>query len=101
MDNVSINVDELNSEKEKIIVEKKKLETILKELNNNTDFLKDCWKSETSDKLFSDYNEFKKHLEDLIELFNNDIKFIDDNVISKYREYEDIKNKDIDEKIAI
>lgn len=101
MDNISINVESIVTETEKIKKEKKNLEDVLNNLYKQTDALKEYWQTRTSDEVFSSFSDFKKHFENVINYLSNDIDFLEKTVKASYETNEELTNKEIDSNITI
>ena len=101
MKNISINTEELKKDLDVIKDENGKLEGILYSLNNETNFLKDFFQTNTSDELYASFDEFKKRFEETITFINNDINFLDKVVSINYSELESSSNTKIDEDIVV
>ncbi len=101
MDNISINVESIVTETEKIKKEKKNLEDVLNNLYKQTDALKEYWQTRTSDEVFSSFSDFKKHFENVINYLSNDIDFLEKTVKASYQTNEELTNKEIDSNITI
>lgn len=101
MKNISINTEELKKDLNVIKNENDKLDGILNSLNNETNYLKDFFQTNTSDELYSSFDEFKKRFEETITFLNNDISFLDKVVSTNYSEFESSSNTKIDEDIVV
>ena len=95
------NEEALLKEVEVIKEKREELNNILDELRKNNNILKEHWETQTSDSVFSSfeeayYAEFEKQIKDIDE----DILFLEE-TINNYKNNESQTNKEIDENIAV
>ena len=95
---IGVNGDLLKEEANNIKKENKSLGNILDKINNQMTDLKGHWESDTSDEIYSSYDEFKTHFKALVEAFDRDIKLLE-NAISGYEEFEVKAEKEINDKL--
>lgn len=101
MNNINIDTEKLSQEIEKIRKINENFEDIFSKIKDNTNQLKDCWKTRTSESVFSSFEEFYSSLENVVSTFQKDIEFLEKVVNDNYIEEEKGINQLIDNKIAM
>lgn len=89
----------IKEELKNIKKEKKELETIYEEINNEIVVLKDHWDSETSDEVYTNYDDFKEYFQGIINSLEDDIKFLN-NAVNDYEIAEYNASRAIEDKLA-
>lgn len=101
MNNVYIDTDKLSEEIDKIKKVNTKLEEIFSQIKRNTDVLKDYWSTETSDSVFTSFEQFYVTLENTKNNFQKDIEFLENVVKSSYIEEDEGISSLVDSNIAM
>ena len=96
--NEKINTEELLTQLETIKNSKLKLSDLLQKIKDETNELKECWESDTSDTVYNNFDQFYEYYKIELDNFEHDIKFLE-TAINSYQQYEEQTNKDIDEKV--
>lgn len=98
--NLDIDTEALSQEVDKIRNKRERLNEIYVQLKNNNEVLKDSWKSQTSEVVFENFEEFYKGYQEQLQNLKDDIDFLDA-VIEKYKEFDEKNSKETDENLAI
>ena len=100
MNNMKINEEALSQELAKLTKKKEELNEILDKIKEKNEELKDCWETDTSESVFTNFEDFFKYYQNCVTNLQNDIQFLD-TTIKNYKEFESKTNKEINEKIAL
>ncbi len=101
MNNIDIDTNKLEGEIKKIVKTKELFKELLDKIKDDTESLKDYWKSSVSEGVFSSFEEFYKDYQTSIDNFEGDIAFLE-KIVSKSYEIEDSNiSKAVDEDLAV
>ena len=96
---INIDLSLVKDEATKISEQKKELETILDEITEKVELLKEEWDSATSEEVYTYFEDFKTFYNDIITYLDNDITFLNDTV-SGYETNNDNSNEVIEDKLT-
>lgn len=94
-----IDTKALEEQLNKLKEERNRLNSMFDTIKSNTNTLKDYWDSRTSESVFNNFEDMYKGYQDLVNDLNKDIIFLE-NILKKYKEYEEKANKEIDTNIT-
>jgi hypothetical protein len=94
--NIEINTSKVNEEKDKLSNLSERLIEIEKTVMDNTEILKSYWQSKTADKVYTDFDKFKKDFDTYLDDNNNLVEYLQNIVVNGYKEYDDKVNKAVD-----
>lgn len=101
MSNMQIDSEALNAEITKLEAITLEMQDLLSRIQSDTDSLKDCWSTRTSEGVYNDFNMFYKLLENAKATNEQDSKFLKNVVSSNYVSFENKTNTLVDDNIAI
>ena len=94
-----IDTKALEEQLNKLKEERNRLNSMFDTIKSNINTLKDYWDSRTSESVFNNFEDMYKGYQDLVNDLNKDIIFLE-NILKKYKEYEEKANKEIDTNIT-
>ena len=97
---VGIDTEKLNAQIEKLTQAKNDLDTLFKNVETETNNLKEDWESNGATVVYEEFNRFNGASKDYIEDLGTYIEYLKSVVNQSYVDYEDKENKLIDENIA-
>lgn len=96
---VKVDTVALTQQVSSLVKERDNLARILEDIKKKNNILKESWETRTSESVFTNFNDMYVGFQQLIDNLNADIKFLN-NTISKYNEYEEQANNEIDKNIT-
>ncbi len=100
MNIVSIDTEKLQEEIEKIADIEDDFADLFNIIKNDTENLKEYWKTDTSENVFQDFNNFYTNLENVKNTLNTDIKFLENVVKANYVLEDNTTSDLIDKKVV-
>ena len=100
MNIVSIDTEKLQEEIEKIADIEDDFDDFFNIIKNDTENLKEYWKTDTSENVFQDFNNFYTNLENVKNTLNTDIKFLENVVKANYVLEDNTTSDLIDKKVV-
>lgn len=101
MSNMKIDSDLLSVEISKLEAVTKEMETLFSNIKKETDSLKDCWETRTSEGVYNDFDAFYKILDSVKNTNQQDANFLKNVVNTSYVDFENNTNTLVDNNIAI
>lgn len=100
MNIVNIDTEKLQEEIEKIADIEDDFADLFNIIKNDTENLKEYWKTDTSENVFQDFNNFYTNLENVKNTLNTDIKFLENVVKANYVLEDNTTSDLIDKKVV-
>lgn len=98
---MQIDSDALNVEITKLEAITLEMQDLLTRIQGDTNSLKDCWVTRTSEGVYNDFDAFYKLLENVKSTNEQDANFLKNVVNSDYVSFENKTNTLVDDNIAI
>ncbi|MBR1386730.1 MAG: hypothetical protein IJ568_07865 [Bacilli bacterium] len=100
MNIVKINTERLQEEIDKIVDIEDDFTDLFDIIKRDTENLKEYWKTDTSENVFHDFNNFYTNLENVKNTLRTDIEFLENVVNANYVLEDDTTSNLVDEKIV-
>ena len=98
--NIEIDISKVIEEKDKLTDLTSRLKDLVKESSKETDELRECWISESSESFYNEYDKFKKDFNIFIEDNSKIINYLQEIVAGGYKDYDEKASNYIDENFS-